>query len=63
MLKDSSHFKKVKQITRNKITNSQREQGSNKQTKPSTLFMMAQSTEKKRFVFQHKTLDMIQEML
>jgi hypothetical protein len=32
MLKDISHFKCKKQITRNEITNSQREQGSNKQT-------------------------------
>jgi hypothetical protein len=29
MLKDISHFKIEKQITRNKISNSQREQGSN----------------------------------
>ena len=63
MLKSLSHYKKVKQITRNEITKSQREQGSNKQTKPSTLFMMAQSTEKKRVVFLHQTLDMVQGML
>jgi len=35
-----------------------REQGSNKKAKPSTLFTMAPSTEKKRFVFQKHTLEM-----
>jgi hypothetical protein len=41
ILKDISHFKSKKQMTRNEISNSQREQGSNKQRKLSTLFMMA----------------------
>ena len=41
----------MKDISRNEITNSQREKDSNKQTKPSTLSMMAQSTKTKRFVF------------
>jgi hypothetical protein len=47
MLKDISHFKSKKQMTRNEIGNSQREQGSNKQTKLSTLFMMAHKVPKR----------------
>jgi hypothetical protein len=46
MLKDISHFKSEKQMTRNEIRNSQREQGSNKWTKLPTLFMMAHKVPK-----------------
>jgi hypothetical protein len=57
MLKDISHFKSEKQMTKNEISNSQREKGSNKHIKLSTLFMMAhKSTKKKRFVFQQQPI-------
>jgi hypothetical protein len=46
MLKDISHFKSRKEMTRNEIRNSQREQGSNKRTKLPTLFMMAHKVQK-----------------
>jgi hypothetical protein len=50
MLKDISNFKSEKQMTRNEISNSQREQGSNKHTKLSTLFMMAHKVPKRKYL-------------
>jgi hypothetical protein len=48
MLKDISHFKSKKQMTRKEISNSQREQGFNKHTKLSILFMMAHKVLKRK---------------